>query len=156
MTHKISKKENNENLNNAHKGGIHKTYNYKLWEQIIELGKKNEPASKGITNKFSDDDIMTIIGTMEFFGATDIWIKQTIWDLKVAKYRLFDWLAMCVMSRNDDNREVNNESLKVLVHSYLKVGGDPKKFIQDLRETDYQLDESWKKIKIDVEKNSNN
>ena len=131
--------------------GIHKTYNHDLWEQIIKIGRKKESASRGVANKFDSNDIKTIVATMEWFNASDIWIKQTVFDLTSPRYRLFDWLAMCVMGRNDDNRELNNESLKVLVHSYLKVKGDPKKFIEDLRYTDYEIDRSWEKIQIDVE-----
>jgi hypothetical protein len=133
------------------KKGIHKTYNHELWEQIMKIGKKQEPTSKGIENKFDENDITTIIASMDFFNASEIWERQTYWDLMNAKYRLFDWLAMCVMSRNDDDRELNNQALKVLVHSYLKVNGDPKKFIEDLRYTDYDVDRSWEKIEIDVE-----
>jgi hypothetical protein len=131
--------------------GIHKTYNHDLWTKVMEIGEKQEPASKGITNHFNEGDVTTIIATMDYFNASDIWKKQTYWDLMTAKYRLFDWLAMCVMGRNDDDRETNNQALKVLVHSYLKSKGDPKKFIEDLRYTDYDVDHSWEKLDIDVE-----
>jgi len=131
--------------------GIHKTYNHDIWKQVMTLGEKKEPTSRGIENKFDVNDLTTIIATMDYFNASENWKKQTFWDLNVAKYRLFDWLAMCVMGRNDDNRELNNEALKVLVHSYLKSEGDPKKFIEDLRYTDYDVDRSWEKIQIDVE-----
>jgi len=152
MVHQV-KKNNEENTTmGIHKTSGQKTYNKELWDEIIKTGRKKEPSSKGIANKFDDNDIKTIVATMEFFGASDIWIRQTVFDLKTPKYRLFDWLGMCVMSRNDDAREQNNQALKVLVHSYLKTGGDPDKFIQDLRESDYQIDESWEKIKIDVER----
>jgi len=57
---------------------------------------------------------------------------------------------MNVMSRNDDDRKRNNVPLSVLVHSYLKVDGIPEGFIQDLRETDYQIDTSWEEIQIDL------
>lgn len=119
----------------------------KLWSLVIEIGKEKEPESKGLANTLDTDDVSTIIATMEFFGATNTWLQQTVFDLKTAKYRLFDWLAMCIMSRNDDDRGQNNAPLKTLVWAYLKVNGDPKKFIQDLRETDYQLDESYNCIK---------
>ena len=56
---------------------------------------------------------------------------------------------MNVMSRNDDDRQTNNVPLKVLVHSYLKTGGVPERFVADLRESDYQIDTSWEDIEID-------
>jgi len=128
-----------------------KSYNKKLWQQIIDIGRKQEPESKGIANKLERVDVETIVATAEYFGATDIWLQQIQYDLLVPKYRIFDWLAMCVMSRNDDNREINNTALQVLVNSYLKSNGNIKDFIADLRESDYDVDHSWEKIEIDVE-----
>lgn len=118
-----------------------------LWSFIVAEGRKIE---KGYTaNKFNKDDINTILGTMDFFDASDIWLKQTYFDLTIPRYRLFDWLGMCVMSRNDDNRKQNNTALQVLVYSWLKVKGNPIDFIQDLRETDYQIVTDWEKINIE-------
>ena len=111
-------------------------YNKQLWEQIMKLGREKEPRGQGITNKLDQYDIQTILGTMDFFGASEIFKKQTAFDLYgPPKYRVFDWLAMTVMSRNDDARDQNNVPLKVLVHSYLKSEGDPESFIDDLRES---------------------
>ena len=117
----------------------------------MEAGRQKEPKNHGITNKLDQYDVETILATLEFFGASDIFMKQTAFDLYgPPKYRVFDWLAMNVMSRNDDEREGNNEALKVLVHSYLKAEGDPEGFIKDLRCSDYQIDESWQDIDIDL------
>lgn len=120
----------------------------KLWSFIVAEGRKIEPRCEGIANKFNADDIKTIIGTMEFFGATDIWLNKTIYDLRVPKYRLFDWLAMCVMSRNNDDRTQNEQALKVLVYSWFKVGGLPADFIEDLRVTDYEINTNWEEVEI--------
>jgi hypothetical protein len=129
---------------------IYVGYKKQLWEQIMALGREKEPRSKGITNNLDRYDVETILGTMDFFGASEYFMKQTVFDLYgPPKYRVFDWLAMNVMSRNDDDRQANNVPLKVLVHSYLKAEGDPEKFIEDLRLTDYELDLSWQDIKID-------
>ena len=125
-------------------------YNKEIWNEIIEIGKKKEPSSKGIANKFNQDDVNTIVATMDFFGATDVWLQQTYYDLTKPKYRLFDWLAMCLMSRNDDDRKQNESALKVLIHVYLKVKGDPIKFIENLRKNDYQVDTAWEKVVIDI------
>jgi hypothetical protein len=127
------------------------SYNKQLWEQIMEIGRKKEPREKGIANKLDQYDIETILTTMDFFGADEYFIKQTVFDLYgPPKYRVFDWLAMNVMSRNDSDREGNNVALQVLVHSYMKAEGDPEKFIEDLRVSDYQLDTSWEDIQIDL------
>ncbi len=102
-------------------------------------------------NRFDRYDMETILGTMDFFGADEYFMKQTVFDLYgPPKYRLFDWLAMNIMSRNDSDRGRNNIPLKVLVHSYLKAEGDPDAFIEDLRLTDYQIDTSWEDIEIEL------
>ena len=115
----------------------------------MTLGREKEPRSQGITNKLDQYGVETILATMDFFGASEIFMKQTAFDLYgPPKYRVFDWLAMNIMSRNDDDRQTNNVPLSVLVHSYLKSEGDPERFIDDLRESDYQLDTSWEDIDI--------
>ena len=126
-------------------------HNKKLWNQIIELGIKNEPESKGIANKLNKDDVNTILATMEFFQATDIFMKQTHYDLTIPRFRVFDWLAMCVMGRNDDDREQNNTALQVLVFAYLSANGDVSKFIENLRINDYEINTEWESIQIDIE-----
>ena len=128
------------------------SYNKVLWRQILELGKKQELSVEdggSGCNALDKDDVTTIIATMEFFNATDTWMKQTYYDLVMPKFRVFDWLAMCVMARNDDNRKQNELALKVLVHSYIKSKGVVKEFISDLRITDYDIDQSYEKVVID-------
>ena len=116
----------------------------------MEIGRQKEPRSAGVANKLDQYDVETIMATIDFFGASEFFMKQTVFDLYgPPKYRIFDWIAMNVMGRNDDDRKLNNVPLKVLVHSYLKSEGDPERFIGDLRESDYQLDTSWEDIEID-------
>ena len=43
--------------------------------------------------------INAIIGTLQYFGLSDNFAKQAAWDLKVAKYRIWDWLGMCYTGR---------------------------------------------------------
>ncbi len=119
----------------------------KLWGYIVKEGRKIE--KEYIANKFDKGDIHTILATMDYFCCSDIWIRQSHYDLTLPKYRLFDWLAMGVMGRNDDDRKLNNTGLKVLVYAWLKVKGDPVKFIADLRETDYDVDRKWEKVEIE-------
>lgn len=123
-------------------------YNKELWKQVIELGKKNE---KGIINQLNRDDVSTIIATMEFFGSTVVWMQQTIFDLTTPKFKVYDWLGMCIMSRNNDERKFNNVALKVLINAYLKAEGNIKKFVENLRVEDYDINREWERIKIDIE-----
>ena len=125
-------------------------YNKKLWQQVMDLGRQKEPRSQGITNKLDAYSVETILAVENFFGASENFMKQTAFDLYgPPKYRIYDWLAMNIMGRNDDDRERNNAALKVLVHSYLKSEGDPEKFIDDLRVSDYEVDLDWQNIEID-------
>lgn len=114
-----------------------------LWDTVLEIGRKQEPVSQGYANKLSLPDVKTIMATMEFFEATKTWLAQTYFDLVGPRYRVFDWLGMCIMSRNDDNRGQNKTALQVLVYAYLKADGVVVDFIQDLRVTDYDIDRSW-------------
>jgi hypothetical protein len=118
-----------------------------MWAQVME-GKKND-SNKGIANRLTKEDVTTVLATMDFFGATDAWLRQTYYDLTVPKYRVFDWLAMSVMGRNDDDREANEPALKVLCHAFLTGGKTPQGFIDNLRFKDYQCDTAWEAVVID-------
>ena len=109
------------------------------WQQVMSKRNKDD-MHKGVANTLSDDDINTIIATIDFWGAD---YRQDIFDLKVARYRVFDWLAMRVQGRNPDTT-----STKVLVHSFLKSDGVVSKFIEDLRVTDYQVITDWEEVKL--------
>jgi uncharacterized ubiquitin-like protein YukD len=114
-------------------------YMTETWDKIMSLRTK-DTRHKGVANTLTDDEIETIIATMDFFGAD---YRQTVFDLKVARYRVFDWLAMAVQGR-----ESNQSAIKVLAHSFIKVGGDINAFVDDLRVTDYDIDHSWEKIEL--------
>ena len=120
--------------------------NVTLWNDIIENGKAHQ--SHPETNVLSNEDTRTIIATMDFFGASSGWIQLTRFDLLVAKYRVFDWLGMCIMGRNS-GRE-NNTALKVLVHAFITAKYDEKKFIENLRRVDYDVVTDWEKIEINT------
>ena len=108
------------------------------WDKVMAC-KKADTRSKGVANNLTDDEVSTIVGTVDFFGDD---YRQDIWDLKTARYRVFDWLAMRVQGRGAP------ESTKVLAYSFLKCGGDIDKWVDDLRSTDYDIDESWKEIQL--------
>lgn len=106
------------------------------WNKVMAM-KARDTRHSGVANNLTDDEIQTILGTVDFFGDN---YRQDSFDLRVARYRVFDWLAMRVGGRGAP------ESTKVLVHSFLKVGGNIDKFIEDLRVTDYDIDHSWNKV----------
>jgi hypothetical protein len=103
---------------------------------------------RGVANTLDKNDVTTIIATAEFFGAEMSDLQQIYFDLTIPRYRVFDWLGMCVMGR------INcKPAVKVFAHSFLKVNGDTQKFIEDLRVTDYQWDTEWEKIELEQEQN---
>ena len=126
------------------------TYNKELWEELVTEGEKNQ-SNKEI-NVLNKDDIISIVSTMHFFESSEIWTRQTMFDLSIAKFRVFDWLAMCVMSRNDDNREQNNVALQILIYAFQKANYNEKKFIENLRYNDYDIIREWENIIIDIDK----
>ena len=113
----------------------------------MTLGRQNE---FGVTNKLDKNDIITIIDNMDFFNATDIFLRQSQYDLTMPKFKVYDWLAMCIMGRNDDDRDNNNQALKVLVYAYLQAKGNITEFIINLRENDYDIIRDWEKVEVDL------
>lgn len=116
------------------------------WRAVMAMGVFDR-RHKGVANTLKDDEIESIVATAEFFGASVRNLRQMVFDLRTARYRVFDWLAMMVMNRHD-NDPGTMEAVRVFAYSFLKVGGDVDKFIEDLRNTDYQIDESYKNIEI--------
>jgi hypothetical protein len=111
-----------------------------VWGQIIDL-KSKDTRHKGVANNLTKDELDTILATLEFFGVDNL--NLVFFDLKGARYRVFDWLAMAVQGRIQ-----NKEAVKVLAYSFLKVEGDIDRWIQDLRETDYDVNHSYQKLQI--------
>ena len=104
----------------------------------MDKDDRHEPYPDEVANDLVPDEVLTILATMDFFGATSQDIAQARFDLICARYRVFDWLAMGIMGRIECRPAV-----QVLTHSFLKVDGDVDAFITDLRESDYDIDHSW-------------
>jgi len=113
------------------------------WDKVMSLKKKDD-MKVGLANTLKDHDIETIIATADFFGAEERDLHQIYLDLKVARFRVFEWLAMAINGRLE-----NQSAIKVFAHSFIKSNGVTSKFIQDLRETDYDIDNSWQDIELD-------
>ncbi|MFA5407041.1 MAG: hypothetical protein WC307_06815 [Candidatus Nanoarchaeia archaeon] len=119
------------------------------WTEVMALRRK-ETRTKGCANTLRRDEVETILATMEFFGADDYLMRQAHLDLTLPRYRVFDWLAMCIDGRRTIGKghPSNDLPIKVIAHSFLKAQGDIDKFITDLRETDYDLDQSYEAITL--------
>lgn len=81
----------------AHEGV---TWDEDLWKQLVEVGRNRE---RGIVNKLSSAQLRIFIQT---FGDQFPYLFKTLnFDMIVAKYRLFDEIAMMVMNRTKDYGE---------------------------------------------------
>lgn len=109
------------------------------WEQVMAL-KTKDTRHKGLANTLTQDEIETIAATADFFNED---VRQIVWDLKVARYRVFDWLAMGIGGR------IGSETVaKIFAYSFIKVNGDIDKWIDDLRVTDYEANTKWESIDL--------
>lgn len=118
------------------------------WARVVDMernDKRHMDAPNEVANDLKDHELATIISLMMFFGASVTDVRQAYFDLSVIRYRVFDWLGMCIMGRVDCRTAV-----QVLTYSFLKSDGDVDRFIEDLRRTDYDVDESWKELDLDA------
>lgn len=122
-----------------------------LWNEIVIKGKENQ--SHPEINVLDKDDITTIIATLDFFGASKNVIQQFYSDLIhkgpfSPKFRFFDCLAMMVNTVNRRANVHDKQAIKVLVYAFRAAGYDEKKFIENLRVNDYDIDRGWESIEL--------
>jgi len=111
-------------------------YNAAKHKKLIVLGKSLE---KGVTHKLPESFIHSIIGTLDFFGASAGELQQAIFDLTVAKYKIFDVLGMMYSSEYYQAKPIY-AAIEKLVDLYIAqahVGG----FAWFLRGHDLDIEE---------------
>ena len=113
----------------------------------MELEKNGRGEAKDIANTLTENDLNTILATADFFGASEAELTQIYFDLWIARYRVFDWLAMGVQGRF-----LCENAVKVFVHSFIKANGVPSKFVEDLQVTDYEVVKDWEKVELPAER----
>jgi len=64
-----------------------------LWTELTTWGRRIE---RGLTHGMTDGQVNIILSLFDFAPKFK---KQIEWDLKKARYKLWDWLAMCLMCR---------------------------------------------------------
>ena len=87
------------------------------WQAVMSK-KKNDDRHKGVANTLTDDELETIIATIDFFGGD---YRQDIFDLKVARHRVFDWLAMRVQGRSE--HETSTKEQAIYIATVLMIQG---------------------------------
>jgi len=110
------------------------------WDKVMAC-KPKDTRHNGLANNLKPDELETVLATLDFFGGN---IQQASFDLKIAKYRIFDWIAMGVQG----DRMGNLCATQVIAYSFLKCEGDIDKWIEDLRVSDYQMDTAWENTKL--------
>ena len=122
------------------------------WKAVRQCGLITE--RRGAYNSLSDYDVQTILGTIDFFGASRGFLLQTAQDLSprarpyAPRFLVWDWICMNIQGICEDS---DLTALRVIIHSYLKTKGVVKDFISDLQKTDYQIDVSWDRIQKPVD-----
>ena len=76
-------------------------YNSALWHELVTTGKKLETRT---THNLPRPFVNTILGTLEYFGASQRQLKSAYFDLIIAKYKIYDWLGMCLTGRLDTEK----------------------------------------------------
>ena len=66
-------------------------YDRKLWNELIKVGRELE---KDLCHELPLPFVKSIIGTLEYYGASKDQIQQCYIDLVQAKYKIWDWLGM--------------------------------------------------------------
>jgi hypothetical protein len=122
------------------------SFDSKTHHELLRIGKEVEKGTKGneIVNTMPTPMINAIVETLRYFGLSDVSARQAYWDLKVARFRIYDWLGMCYTGR----LEVKPDSqvfkcVKMLVKLYIDmkdVGG----FCWFLRGHDLEVEEPHK------------
>lgn len=104
----------------------------------MKIGHERE---KKIANSLDLSDISTICATLDFFGATRAEQMQAAFDLRVPKYRLFDFIATGIdHQRNLGDKATPDESNIWMAFGIIYCNTtSPEQFVEALRFEDLQL-----------------
>ncbi|MHB1764968.1 MAG: hypothetical protein ACYCS1_05460 [Gammaproteobacteria bacterium] len=110
-----------------------------LWEKMMKIGRAREKTiNREPINTLTDADMETIIATLEYFGTGENDLKQAMWDLRTARYRVFDWLGMGLMGRIDASKNNEDNIIFALSEIYCNVNF-MREWIDMLRYVDLDL-----------------
>ena len=73
-------------------------YDRHLHNQLLKIGKEIELHRDGI-NEMPTPMINAIVETLKYFGLDEHASKNVYWELKKARYRIWDWLGMAYTGR---------------------------------------------------------
>jgi hypothetical protein len=78
------------------------------------------------------------LGTLDFFGAGERTLKQTVLDLKHYRYRVFDWLRMCLQGRCDTQHIHQSQNIFVAMGNVYVNTTTIEQFVDFLRYVDLE------------------
>lgn len=102
----------------------------------MKLGRERE---KRIANTLDLSDISVICATLDFFGEIRAIQRQSAWDLRIPKYRVFDWLAMNLDRCINEGQSNNASNVWVALGNVYLNTTSPAQFVEALRFNDLQL-----------------
>ena len=105
-----------------------------LRDSVVMEGKKIE---HGIQNSLDPLYYNTVLGTLEYFGAGTGVLRLCVFDIKHAKYKIWDWLSMALGGRYGDGMIPVFEKLAKVYLEQRDVGG----FAQFLAGHDLEIEE---------------
>jgi len=118
-----------------------------LWKQVVKKGKHQE---KGLTHKLTDDQIATILATAGALGVNKNFLSQLAWDLKVARYKLWDEIGMLLTGRykgyGETPEEEKNAEKFVRILALLYATKSIPEMIEDLRANDYTYEDTYNQL----------
>ena len=74
-------------------------YDKELWKKLIRVGLKLEGKTKNLEHELPAPFVETILATLSIHGADNTIIDRMTHDLRDGKFRIFDWLGMCLTGR---------------------------------------------------------
>jgi len=118
-------------------------YDIKLHEKLIEIGSKLETKQTHELDQHFTDEIMD---TLERFGASIEQMALARFDLRVAKYKIYDWLGMAYTGRyllvqDPPTSQTFFETIEKLVKLYIL-----KANVEEFNQFLFDYNEIWKLV----------
>lgn len=109
-----------------------------IHSELMDVGQEVEPESSGIANNLDEEEVQTIVATVDFFDPEGKATQQTFRDLTKSQYRVFDWLGM--MLDTDWDSERLEWLFSKMAEIYIQEK-DVDGFINQLRMRDLQVEQ---------------
>lgn len=99
------------------------SFDQNLWEKLVATGKKLERKQ---THGLHDVFVETVLATLDYYDASEEQLKLAGFDLYTAKYKIWDWLGMCLTGRLGKEKDLVYSCIENMARLYIlqnDVGG---------------------------------